>query len=189
MDKQSGGWGGSPTTARLHLWAMIHLSLIRVPGFLLVQPIGRPAEPFSAQSPPAVKTRKSTRWTRVLTTKRGILSCRGSLVKEEARKRIININTGRSEYRMDLQSLPVLIWNKICRRYEIRKVYHTKVLSGTKKERNQWVCFVVKGILGQRYYESDNLTGRQQELVRSFGFFSPSRNGAALQRPRNACSC
>ena len=32
---------------------------------------------------------------------------------------------------------------------------HTKVLSGTKKERNQWVSFVVKGILGQRYYESD----------------------------------
>ena len=34
-------------------------------------------------------------------------------------------------------------------------VYHTKVLSGTKKERNQWAFFVVKGILGQRYYESD----------------------------------
>ena len=32
---------------------------------------------------------------------------------------------------------------------------HTKVLSGTKKERNQWVFCVVKGILGQRYYESD----------------------------------
>ena len=32
---------------------------------------------------------------------------------------------------------------------------HTKVLSGTKKERNQWVFFVVKGIIGQRYYESD----------------------------------
>ena len=33
------------------------------------------------------------------------------------------------------------------------KVYHTKVLSGTKKERNQWVLFVIKGILGQRYYD------------------------------------
>ena len=32
---------------------------------------------------------------------------------------------------------------------------HTKVLSGTNKERNQWVFLVVKGILGQRYYESD----------------------------------
>ena len=30
---------------------------------------------------------------------------------------------------------------------------HTKVLSGTKKERNQWVFFVVKGIIGQRYYD------------------------------------
>jgi hypothetical protein len=30
---------------------------------------------------------------------------------------------------------------------------HTKVLSGTKKERNQWVFFVYKGILGQRYYK------------------------------------
>ena len=32
-------------------------------------------------------------------------------------------------------------------------VHHTKVLSGTKKERNQWVFFVVKGIIGQRYYD------------------------------------
>ena len=34
-------------------------------------------------------------------------------------------------------------------------VYHTKVLSGTKKERNQWFLCVFKGIPGQRYYESD----------------------------------
>ena len=40
----------------------------------------------------------------------------------------------------------------VCRSIE---VYHTKVLSGTKKERNQWAFFVVKGILGQRYYELD----------------------------------
>ena len=33
-------------------------------------------------------------------------------------------------------------------------MHHTKVLSGTKKERNQWVFFVVKGILRQKYYES-----------------------------------
>ena len=31
---------------------------------------------------------------------------------------------------------------------------HTKVLSGTKKERIQWVFFVVKGVTGQRYYKS-----------------------------------
>ena len=34
-------------------------------------------------------------------------------------------------------------------------VHHTKVLSGVKKARNQWGFFVVKGIIGQRYYESD----------------------------------
>jgi len=38
---------------------------------------------------------------------------------------------------------------------DLKAVHHTKVLSGTKKERNQWVFFVVKGIIGQRYYESD----------------------------------
>jgi hypothetical protein len=38
-----------------------------------------------------------------------------------------------------------------------RKVYHTKVLSGTKKERNQWVFVVVKGILGQRYYDRSKI--------------------------------
>ena len=36
---------------------------------------------------------------------------------------------------------------------------HTKVLSGTKKERNQWGGVVVKGIRGQRYYESDYWPG------------------------------
>ena len=32
-------------------------------------------------------------------------------------------------------------------------VYHSKVLFGVKTERNQWVFFVVKGIIGQRYYD------------------------------------
>ena len=32
--------------------------------------------------------------------------------------------------------------------------YHSKVLAGTKKERNHWFFCVVKHILGQRDYES-----------------------------------
>ena len=44
-------------------------------------------------------------------------------------------------------------------------VYHTKVLFGTKKERNQWVFFVVKGIIGQRYYESDFWQSQSNELT------------------------
>ena len=33
--------------------------------------------------------------------------------------------------------------------------YHSKVVSGTKKQRTQWVSFVVQDVLGQRYCESD----------------------------------
>ena len=40
-------------------------------------------------------------------------------------------------------------------RWSIHGSIIQKYYPGPKKERNQWLFVVVKGILGQRYYESD----------------------------------
>ena len=69
----------------------------------------------------------------------------------------------------------------------IQRYYYTKVLLSKVLfiQRYYWVSRFPE-LKPSQYFL---MTGRPQELVRSFGLAFPSKNGAALQRPRNACSC